>query len=180
MKRMIACGLFVLCICMPALANMVPHTVFSCTTEQGNQVEVARVGSVYRYSFGREGQPPQLVFINTRQQVIAQSPRGRYAGWRKWMAMVLVDKGYRYRVYSLLDGTRNEEYHRVPGSKQYDAYVLSNEKNIPYELVRGVEVWKGPHRLLRSEICSERYTMQVMFDEEFTSQGYNNRLFFDE
>lgn len=140
--------LFLVSVIFPAYAQC-PKTVFSCTTVRGNQVKVESIGNSYRYSFGKRGQRPLLVFSQSKRQVIAQSPRGTGIMRFRWHAMVMENKGYRYRAYTVIDSATEAVW-------------------------TGVSVWNRRKNMIRDEECSKRYPIIDDMDEPFGGNAYGS------
>lgn len=140
--------LFLVSVIFPAYAQR-PKTVFSCTTVLGNQVKVESIGNSYRYSFGKRGQRRQLVFSQSKRQVIALSPRGPGIMRIRWHAMVMENKGYRYRAYTVIDSATETVW-------------------------MGVSVWNRRKNMIRDEECSKRYPIIDDMDEPFGGDAYGS------
>ena len=140
--------LFLVSVIFPAFAQR-PKTVFSCTTVRGNQVKVESIGNSYRYSFGKRGQLPQLVFSQSKRQVIALSPRGPGIMRIRWHAMVMENKGYRYRAYTVIDSATETVW-------------------------TGISVWNRHKNMIRDEECSKRYPIIDDMDEPFGGDAYGS------
>lgn len=140
--------LFLVSVIFPAYAQR-PKTVFSCTTVRGNQVKVESIGNSYRYSFGKRGQRHQLVFSQSKQQVIALSPRGPGIMRIRWHAMVMENKGYRYRAYTVIDSATETVW-------------------------TGISVWNRRKNMIRDEECSKRYPIIDDMDEPFGGDAYGS------
>lgn len=140
--------LFLVSVIFPAYAQR-PKAVFSCTTVRGNQVKVESIGNSYRYSFGKRGQRRQLVFSQSKRQVIALSPRGPEIMRFRWHAMVMENKGYRYRVYTAIDSATETVW-------------------------TGVSVWNRRKNKIRDEECSKRYPIIDDMDEPFDGYAYGS------
>ena len=141
-------AIFIASVIFPAYAQR-PKTVFSCTTVLGNQVKVESIGNSYRYSFGKRGQRRQLVFSQSKRQVIALSPRGPEIIRFRWRAMVMENKGYRYRVYTAIDSATETVW-------------------------MGVSVWNRHKNKIRDEECSKRYPIIDDMDEPFDGYAYGS------
>ena len=140
--------LFLVSVIFPAFAQR-PKTVFSCTTVRGNQVKVESIGNSYRYSFGKRGQRRQLVFSQSKRQVIALSPRGPGIMRIRWHAMVMENKGYRYRAYTVIDSATETVW-------------------------TGISVWNRHKNMIRDEECSKRYPIIDDMDEPFGGDAYGS------
>lgn len=140
--------LFLVSVIFPAYAQR-PKTVFSCTTVRGNQVKVESIGNSYRYSFGKRGQRRQLVFSQSKQYVIAMSPRGPGIMRIRWHAMVMENKGYRYRAYTVIDSATETVW-------------------------TGISVWNRRKNMIRDEECSKRYPIIDDMDEPFGGDAYGS------
>ena len=140
--------LFLVSVIFPAFAQR-PKTVFSCTTVLGNQVKVESIGNSYRYSFGKRGQRRQLVFSQSKRQVIALSPRGPGIMRIRWHAMVMENKGYRYRAYTVIDSATETVW-------------------------TGISVWNRHKNMIRDEECSKRYPIIDDMDEPFGGDAYGS------
>lgn len=70
------------------------HLMFSCINKQNKVVEVKSMGNYIQYSFGKKDKP-ELVFKNTKDQVIAQTkkdlPPNTHSSW-----VVLKNGAYSY------------------------------------------------------------------------------------
>lgn len=116
--------------------------VFSCTTEQQKILQIESIGNSYVYRFGKPNNL-ELVFSNTKQEVISQTPSGDGIGNVVWRHMLMKNKQYIYRVFFFYD--RRSEWRPT----RY-----------------GVEVLRG-NRSLSVLLCSEKYPILEEFDSEF-------------
>lgn len=83
------------------------NIVFQCQTAKGKTIKVSRVKNGYQYSFGTNNKP-ELVFSNTTQEVINQSPRWSGSGRSIISSMTLKNGPFNYTVSSSTDRLTDE------------------------------------------------------------------------
>ncbi|AOA58330.1 hypothetical protein [Acinetobacter larvae] len=84
------------------------NVVFLCDVKGGKQVKITKIGDYYQYSFGKPNNP-ELVFRNSKAQVIKQSPRWDGMGSHMWAGMLFKNGAYEYHVTDSID-RMNEEH----------------------------------------------------------------------
>ncbi len=140
---------------LPACVSAAPKTVFSCVTETGRQVSVIDNNGTYRYTFGKPGRKPELVFTNSKKQIAAQTPPGKSYGRTQWSQMVLKNGRYYYRFFVGADLVEARSW-------------------------AGLEVRKVGFREIRNEVCSKKHPVQVDFDAEIDRDGSGDLFYYDE
>lgn len=104
-------------------ANAGSDIVFSCSVKGGKKVEITKLDSGYQYSFGIQDKP-ELVFRNSKAEVINQSPKWNGQGRYLWTGMLMKNKGYSYHITSYMD--RATEEHKTGA----DVSVSSGDKHL--------------------------------------------------
>ncbi len=129
--------------------------IFSCTTTEGKLLEITRHGTEYQYLFGSRSKP-ELVFRNSRRQVLAQSEKWAGIGRISWAGMTLKNYSYYYFVHYAFDLKNGTDSSTDPGG----GVIVSKDKEI------GLFYLKESNSLA-SIRCSKRHPIIENWETEF-------------
>ena len=105
---LLKCAVVSIALTASLAANAASDVVFSCKVKGGKQIKITKVGVDYQYSFGLPNDP-ELIFRNTKKQVVKQSPVWNGQGSHIWTGMLMVNGKYNYHVIKSTD-RRTEEH----------------------------------------------------------------------
>lgn len=109
---------------LPLSSFAADHVIFSCTNKQGKKVVVQSVGNKIQYSFGKPDKP-ELVFSNTRKQVISQTKANPTPNVRtQWIVL----KNGQYSYWPRTHFTQLDEKGDV--ESEAGVWVFKGDKNI--------------------------------------------------